>query len=226
MKLNYILLFIALFILVFSINGCTPQSSMQNECSAYDGTWKGVISTSGLIESTKTLDVLEEPARAPFIAQYDFEMTIKYDANAPYSEEDHICPYKITYVKAAHPLFECTAGCVPVQEVKANEKIYSSWMSTNKEGYGSMHIGFSNGATIPMFTEENRIRLTQGRIELYIPENVEDWETIGIRSNPDYKTIQDQFTFWVETDNCYKVGNIFCDVISLNKNTIILNRIN
>ncbi len=224
MDLRVILMAMIILSLIF-IGGCTPQTSLQNECSALDGTWKGVISNSGVIKSEKTHDIMEEPVRAPFIAQYDFEMTIKADTEGGYYGEDHVCSYKITYVKASHPLFNCQQGCTPVQV--AGENTFASWMSTNKEGYGIMHIGFSNGASIPAFTEDNRLRAIpqENKIELYIPENVENWETIGIRTNPDYKTMYDANAFWVETDNCYKMGNVFCYVESLNKNTIILNRI-
>jgi len=222
MKSNYVLLSITLLIGIFLINGCTSQTTQSNptsDCHAFDGTWKGVISDSGSIETKRTYDITEESTHNPFIAQYDFEMAIESDEKGMYAGEDHICAFTITHVKVSHPLFGCQQGCAPVQV--GGENTYSSWMSTNKDGYGVLHIGFDNGASISMFSEDDRLRVTPegNKMELYIPEGVENWETIGSigGAEKEYRT--------AETYNCELVGNKVCSVEYINKNTIILNKI-
>lgn len=201
------------------MNGCSDQTTQTQsmlDCQKYDGTWKGVISDSGSLEVTREVNGEYVVTHNPFTAQYDFEMTIKGSEGYSSAGYDPICIFLITHVKASHPIFDCQQGCTPVQA--SRENTFASMMSTDKDGNGAIDIVFENRASILMFSEDGNIKINPegNRMELYIPENVENWKTIGAT----YGRGQT-----IETDNCYKMGNAMCNIEYLNKNTIILNKI-
>src|SRR4030042_1811550 len=222
MKLNYASFLVILFIGLFLINGCASQttnSKSTSDCHALDGTWKGVISDSGSLEVTREVDGEDVTTHNPFTAQYDFEMTIEctdeFDMYA--GSEFSSSSYKVNHIKASHPIFGCVQRCTPIPV--SDKGGISSWLYIKEDGLGAMQIAFTNGAAISMFVDENRISVSPdgNKMELYIPEGVENWETIGsVGAGGEYRTI--------ETDNCKLLGNKNCSVEYLNKTTIILKK--
>ncbi|MFH1669904.1 MAG: hypothetical protein ABIA62_08315 [Candidatus Woesearchaeota archaeon] len=220
MKSNHILLFITLLIGIFLINGCatpTTQTSHTSDCPAVDGTWKGVISDSGSLRVTR-YDAEGNPIKTnnPFTAQYDFEMTLECAGKADLG--DHWM-YDITKVKASHPIFGCTDGCVPVS-IEETE-CCGSWLELDADKGSGMEVEFPNGAMIGSFASHGSVEFSKDgqKLMLYI-QGGQYYSSIG-----DIDAETDNYRE-IETDNCKRLGGEGdCYVDYINKNTIILNKI-
>ena len=227
---------ISAILLVIFVCGCTGQPAPTTDddisttdtsgepcTSPYDGTYKGVIEDSGDLEVTtydsnvkyKVLSVTDNP----FIARYDFEMTIKCDyimtdENLAETGRNFI----ITHVKASHPIFDCANGCTPTDTA-----LRPSFVVINKDGSGGMAINYPNGADF-IALDANSIGYLQASpdaktIDLHINGgNV--YQHIG-------SLVTKQTSQYIETYNCYLTGgpDVVCNVKNLFPNTVKLTKV-
>lgn len=230
MKSHHILLFIILLIGIILISGCTEESTpatgtdtkttpattdSSSGCkSPYDGTWKGLIQDSGDLSVTRyDKDGAPVYTENPFIAQYDFEITlqcggINYDQTSGAVDSYW---FNITHLKASHPLFDCANGCVP------------QYSNTYIEKDGTAYMGqtlFPNGAII--YFPDMHASPDGKTINIFITGKYFA-ETIG--SGGDQKDSQGYYYF-VETYNCQQYGGKgSCMVKTILPNTIILTKV-
>jgi hypothetical protein len=219
MKTGHILLVTILLIGFVLISGYAVQAA--SGCTTlYDGTWKGVIADSGSLLVERKVDDEWVTTHNPFTAQYDFEMTLRCAEEGEDPDKGTKgWSYDITHVKASHPVFDCANGCTPLPR-RQNE--VGSWFELFDNGYGFMVIVFTNGANIETFVDENSLQVSpDGKtMTLYIKGGTDDI-SIGWWCSEDANECR-----IVETDNCERLaGEGWCSIEYINKNTIILNKI-
>lgn len=208
MKTNYTMLLLILLIGVVLICGCTT-TKLSSDCTLYDGTWTGSMSDSGSLLVTRFTNSGTSITNNPFTASYDFEMTIKCN----YSGKD-IRSYDISRVKASHPIFECAGGCTP-------KKDGQSYLQLLPNGYGKMAIVFPNGSYNKMFSYDNSLQVDPEGKKMMLYISGTSAGSIGSYITADLSQSRD-----VETYNCMLGGNGSCLLQYINKNTIILNKVN
>jgi hypothetical protein len=154
---------------------------------------------------TRFTDMGAKITHDPFLATYDFQMTIK----CSYSDKA-LSRYDITHLKASHPIFNCLNGCVPPQDG-------TNYIVIMANGAGRMEIIFPNGARNMMFSRDNSVEFTDAEhLVLHIPANT--LASIGSIDNPQFTT--------VEISNCQQLNGMnACLPESINENTITLNKI-
>lgn len=197
-----------------------PETQASGCTSPYDGTYQGTVSESGMLAvSRPDANGAYSLTQNPFLQTYDFEMTIKCSSQVYTDEGSTGSPnakvFDITHIKVSHPLFGCTAGCVPISEVNGA----GTQLFLFNSGIGSMVIAFPNGAGIVAFNYEGGVKT--GPNEDTLTLNIQPYGgSIGYKENPDGTTSM------LETLNCEQLGGEgYCNIGSINPNTIILHKV-
>ena len=139
----------------------------------------------------------------PFTVSYDFEMTLQCDQFISNGNE---WTYKVTHVKASHPIFDCANGCTPSLNSGAN---------IGESGSGGLLVTFPNGALIKF--DSPHLQMSQDGKTMTIPFE-------GTNANNGVTIARDARVEPIESYNCLQGGRGYCMIVSINPNTITLTK--